>query len=96
MTCADCIDAATDSVGRAYSRGKTFDEMMADLQVNSGRMFNPDLVALFGDAGLRRQVESLLRFERERLYNVVFAHEDPIGGVIGGMIGTASQTLPRT
>ena len=100
LTCADCIDAATDSVGRAYSRGKTFDEMMADLQVNSGRMFNPDLVALFGDAGLRRQVESLLRFERERLYNMVFAHEGPIGGVIGGTmggtVGTASQTLPRT
>ena len=48
-TCADCIDAATDSVGRAYSRGKTFEEMLVDLRRNSGRMFNPDLVALFDE-----------------------------------------------
>ena len=74
VTCADCIDAATDSVGRAYSRGKTFEEMLEDLHRNSGRMFNPDLVALFDDAALCESVENLLRFERERLYNQVFGH----------------------
>ena len=74
VTCADCIDAATDSVGRAYSRGKTFEEMLEDMRRNSGRMFNPDLVALFDDASLCEDVENLLRFERERLYNQVFGH----------------------
>ena len=74
VTCADCIDAATDSVGRAYSRGKTFEEMLEDMRRNSGRMFNPDLVALFDDASLRESVENLLRYERERLYNQVFGH----------------------
>ena len=74
VTCADCIDAATDSVGRAYSRGKTFEEMLEDMRRNSGRMFNPDLVALFDDASLRESVENLLRYERERLYNEVFGH----------------------
>ena len=74
VTCADCIDAATDSVGRAYSRGKTFEEMLEDMRRNSGRMFNPDLVALFDDASLCEDVENLLRYERERLYNQVFGH----------------------
>ena len=74
LTCADCIDAATDSVGRAYSRGKTFEEMLVDLRRNSGRMFNPDLVALFDDAALCESVKKLLNFERERLYNQVFGH----------------------
>ena len=74
LTCADCIDAATDSVGRAYSRGKTFAEMLEDLHRNSGRMFNPNLVALFDDAALCESVEKLLCFERERLYNQVFGH----------------------
>lgn len=74
MTCADCIDAATDSVGRAYSRGKTFEEMLDDLRRNSGRMFNPDLVALFDDAALCESVKKNLNYERERLYNQVFGH----------------------
>ena len=74
LTCADCIDAATDSVGRAYSRGKTFEEMLDDLRRNSGRMFNPDLVALFDDAALCESVKKILNFERERLYNQVFGH----------------------
>ena len=47
LTCADCLDAATDSVGRAYSSGKNFADMLADLRCNAGRMFNPDLVQLF-------------------------------------------------
>ena len=45
--CADCLDAATDSVGRAYSSSKNFADMLADLRCNAGRMFNPDLVQLF-------------------------------------------------
>ena len=72
LTCADCIDAATDSVGRAYSRGKTFEEMLANLRQNSGRMFNPELVALFDDAALCEKVERLLLDERGRMYDRVF------------------------
>lgn len=41
------LDAATDSVGRAYSSSKNFADMLADLRCNAGRMFNPDLVQLF-------------------------------------------------
>ena len=46
LTCADCLGAATDSVGRAYSSSKNFADMLADLRCNAGRMFNPDLVQL--------------------------------------------------
>lgn len=47
LTWSDCLDAATDSVGRAYSSSKNFADMLADLRCNAGRMFNPDLVQLF-------------------------------------------------
>ena len=57
ITCADCIDAATDSVGRAYGAGKSMDEMIVDLRGNAGRMFNPMLVDLFASPILRRRVE---------------------------------------
>lgn len=76
VTCADCIDAATDSIGRAYSRGKTFEEMLADLRQNSGRMFNPDLVALFDDETLCERVDRLLKYERRQMYDRVFMRAD--------------------
>lgn len=60
ITCADCLDAATDSVGRAYSSGKNSDDMLADLRCNSGRMFNPDLVKLFDSENLQEKVRSLI------------------------------------
>lgn len=72
ITCADCLDAATDSVGRAYSSGKNFDDMLADLRCNSGRMFNPDLVKLFDSEKLQEKVRSLITVEREKLYLEVF------------------------
>lgn len=72
VTCADCIDAATDFIGRAYSRGKTFEEMLVDLRQNSGRIFNSDLVALFDDAALCERVERLLKDERGKMYDRAF------------------------
>lgn len=72
LTCADCLDAATDSVGRAYSSGKNFQDMLIDLRCNAGRMFNPDLVKLFDSESLQHQIEHLITAEREQLYREVF------------------------
>ena len=72
LTCADCLDAATDSVGRAYSPGKNFADMLADLRYNAGRMFNPDLVQLFDSEQLQQQIETLITVDREQLYREVF------------------------
>ena len=72
LTCADCLDAATDSVGRAYSSGKNFADMLADLRCNAGRMFNPDLVQLFDSEQLQQQIETLITVDREQLYREVF------------------------
>ncbi|MFR5785777.1 MAG: hypothetical protein ACLUHE_00635 [Christensenellales bacterium] len=53
LTCADCIDAATDSAGRAYSRGKTFEEMLDDLRRKQRADVQSGIsVALFDDAAL--------------------------------------------
>lgn len=73
ITCADCIDAATDSVGRTYSSGKTMRDMVADMRSNAGRMFHPALVQLFEDPALYRQVEELITSTREQMYYRVFS-----------------------
>ena len=72
ITCSDCIDAATDSVGRTYSTGKTIYDMVADMRVNAGRMFNPDLVALFDQPELVKHVDDLLTNRREKVYYRAF------------------------
>lgn len=74
ITCSDCIDAATDAVGRTYISGKTIDDMVTDMRINEGRMFNPDLVGLFSDKKLYNRVEELVTSERERMYYSVFNH----------------------
>ena len=45
---------------QTYSSGKNFDDMLADLRCNSGRMFNPDLVKLFDSENLQEKVRSLI------------------------------------
>lgn len=72
ITCSDCIDAATDAVGRTYISGKTIDDMVTDMRINEGRMFNPDLVGLFSDKKLYSRVEELVTRERESTYYSVF------------------------
>ncbi len=76
ITCADCLDAATDNVGRAYSNGKDFSLMLEDIKSNSGRMFSPDIAALFDEPELRKDVEELLNETREVLYREVFDSEN--------------------
>ena len=79
LTCADCIDAATDSVGRAYSKGKTFEDMMEDLRSNSGQIFNPDLVTLYDDERLQKKVAGVLQKERRALYHQAFSRRSAEG-----------------
>ncbi|MEE3409241.1 MAG: hypothetical protein VZQ95_07620, partial [Erysipelotrichaceae bacterium] len=41
VTVADCMDAATDSIGRSYNRGKTLDEYIDEVRAGSGTRYAP-------------------------------------------------------
>lgn len=41
----DCMDAATDILGRNYANGKDFDEVMKEFAAGAGTEYNPDIVA---------------------------------------------------
>lgn len=45
----DCMDAATDNIGRVYNKIKTLDEFVAELVNGAGFLYNPDIVALIHD-----------------------------------------------
>ena len=43
---SDCLQAATECVGRNYRISKTFEVVMPELREGAGTKYNPDLVAL--------------------------------------------------
>lgn len=44
ITLSDCMQAATERVGRNYKKGKTFDMVMEEFRKGAGTKYNPDLV----------------------------------------------------
>lgn len=44
ITLSDCMQAATEHIGRNYKEGKTFDMVMEEFRRGAGTKYNPDLV----------------------------------------------------
>ena len=44
ITLSDCMQAATEHIGRNYKAGKTFDMVMEEFRRDAGTRYNPDLV----------------------------------------------------
>ncbi len=72
VLCADCLDAATDTVGRSYNKGKTVDEFMGELSEGSGTRYAAWLLELFQDEAVKRDMEKLLKEERKKQYEDIY------------------------
>ena len=68
VMCADCLDAATDTIGRSYSKGKRLDEFTAELKEGAGTRYAPWLAQLFDDSLVRSDIEYLLEEGRQKEY----------------------------
>lgn len=44
ITLSDCMQAATERIGRNYKNGKNFDRVMEEFRRDAGTRYNPDLV----------------------------------------------------
>ncbi len=49
ITIADCMDAATDILGRNYAHGKNFDMLLEELKRDAGTRYNPEIVAVIAE-----------------------------------------------
>ncbi|MCR5097479.1 MAG: HD domain-containing protein [Lachnospiraceae bacterium] len=72
VTCADCLDAATDTVGRSYSRGKTLFEFSRELSEGAGTRYAPWLPELFRDKNFLADLSYLLSNGRRKNYERVY------------------------
>ena len=68
VACADCLDAATDSIGRSYKQGKSLEEFIAELKEGSGTRYAPYLPELFEDETVCRELDTILNAGREEKY----------------------------
>ncbi|MBQ3787160.1 MAG: HD domain-containing protein [Lachnospiraceae bacterium] len=73
VQCADCMDAATDSVGRSYNQGKTLANFIKEIKADSGSRYAPFLAPLFDDPMVYQDVEYLLDEQRAKNYERTYS-----------------------
>ena len=69
---ADCLDAATDTIGRSYNKGKSFLEYEQEVIAGSGSHYAPFLPELFKVPQLREDIEYLLNEGSQKQYLETF------------------------
>lgn len=70
---SDCMDAATDFIGRSYKSRKSFAECMEEFSLGKGTLYCPELVELLEEnLPLRNSLQSLLNEGRIHTYYEVY------------------------
>lgn len=72
VACADCMDAATDSIGRSYNQGKTLDDYEKELIEGAGTRYAPYLPGLIAKEEVREDLNYLLSEGRQMNYRNTF------------------------
>ena len=80
VTICDCIDAATDTLGRNYAGGKDFLSVLEELKAGSGERYNPYLVGLIASTpSLIADMSAMVSTGREDVYAYVYQrYADPL------------------
>lgn len=68
VTVADCLDAATDTVGRSYSKGKTLEDMKREFAQDAGTRYTPFITELMEDEKVLEDLDFILSQYREKMY----------------------------
>ena len=69
---ADCLDAATDSVGRSYAEGKRPSDIIREIQGGAGTRYSPVIAECLNDEKLRLEIVHILEHVRGENYENTF------------------------
>ncbi|MGN0483710.1 MAG: HD-GYP domain-containing protein [Lachnospiraceae bacterium] len=73
VTLADCMDAATDRLGRNYSEGKTFDQLMGEFQRGAGHRYSDVLVKILTDSdSLQNHLREITTQGRKNIFKEIY------------------------
>ena len=72
LNVADCLDAATDSVGRNYKDALTLDDYIQELKADKGTKYADYLVDLIQEEEVYQELANLLQVAREENYRKTY------------------------
>lgn len=73
ITICDCLDAATDQLGRTYRKPKTFEHVLDEFKVGAGTMYNPDMISFITEHPIvMKSLKKMVTDDRGRLYYDVY------------------------
>lgn len=73
ITLCDCMQAATERVGRNYKQEKSFEKVMEELREGAGTRYNPDLVKLIDDIPeLYKELEKIAIYGWPEIYYSIY------------------------
>lgn len=74
ITVSDCIDAATDTLGRNYTKAKNFYDILEELNAEKGTRYSPDIIDLLNeDSSLSECLYDLTIKGRLSIYNKIYS-----------------------
>lgn len=74
VTLSDCLQAATERIGRNYKSDKTFDTVMSEFRRDAGVRYNPDLVSLIDEhPDLAKKLSGLIDDEWIEIYYNIYS-----------------------
>lgn len=68
VSVCDCIEAATDNIGRCYSTPKTLRGIVDNMKPDAGTRYSPYVLSLFDDEEFFHEIEQLIESERIDVY----------------------------
>lgn len=73
VSIADSLDAATDTVGRNYNRGKTYTQVFNEIQRESGTRYSPVVASVLGNEDVRNRISEIIEDGRRSAYREIFS-----------------------
>ena len=78
---ADCLDAATDFIGRSYKKIKTFSDCLQEFIMSKGTVYSPQIIELIEmDISLQKDLSDIVSENRIRTYyetyGIVMSNEE--------------------
>ena len=68
LTIADCVDAATDNIGRPYGLGKTFEQVRSEFDRDKDTRYSGYISELLHVPEIQAQIEHIINEKRKDIY----------------------------
>ena len=76
LTIADCIDAATDNIGRPYGMGKTLEDLIAEFDRDKEIRYSGYISGLLHKEEIQCKINHVIYDRRREIYCDIYLHTE--------------------